>query len=234
MIAEAEDLRQQIIAHAPDWANAQPEPQETGSSRPRYGVRIPVMRQIMKTWAAANKDRVSYGHWGAILDALYKAQSVDECIMAGMLLGHFTAYRQRLPLATLDSWLAHLEGWIEVDSTCQSAFSEREMLDRIEEWEPFLKALNSDANIHKRRASLVLLVKPIRGSNVRIAQLALAQVDGVKHEHDKLITKAVSWVLREGVKSHRQLIADYIAANRDSLPALAVREVTRKLETGRK
>jgi 3-methyladenine DNA glycosylase AlkD len=234
MIRDAAVLRQQLIDHAPQSTSEIAQTQYTGSGRLHYGVPQPIKHQIVKAWAAANKDRVSFGHWGAILDALYQSDSVDERILAGMLLAHFKAYRERLPLHTLERWLGQLEGWVEVDSTCQSSYSEKEMLTNWEAWQAFLRQINKDDNINKRRASLVLLVKPIRGTDPRIPELALELVDSLKHERDKLITKAVSWVLREGVKNHREMIAAYIETNKTDLPALVVREVTRKLETGRK
>ena len=49
-----------------------------------------------------------------------------------------------------------------------------------------------------------------------------------------MITKAVSWALREMVKQHRERVAAYLEANRDLLAAHVVREVSNKLETGLK
>ena len=53
-------------------------------------------------------------------------------------------------------------------------------------------------------------------------------------EKEVLITKAVSWLLRSMIKYYRNEVTDYLNENKESLPKIAVREVSIKLETGRK
>ena len=64
--------------------------------------------------------------------------------------------------------------------------------------------------------------------------MAIQNIENIKHEKDILITKAISWLLREMTKNHKRLTGNYLKQNKDSLPGIAVRETTRKLETGRK
>ena len=91
-----------------------------------------------------------------------------------------------------------------------------------------------DKNIHKRRASLVLLCSPLRKSeDLRLAAISLQNVCRLKGEKEILITKAISWVLRSMVKHHRATLEMYL--NEESgLPAIALRETMRVLKTGRK
>jgi len=44
----------------------------------------------------------------------------------------------------------------------------------------------------------------------------------------------VSWLLRSMLRHHERAVAAYVRENRHSLPAIAVRETTRKITTGRK
>jgi 3-methyladenine DNA glycosylase AlkD len=95
--------------------------------------------------------------------------------------------------------------------------------------------LSQRDTIQHRRASLVLLVKPLLDSEYeRIISTALGNVDALKHEKDKLITKAVSWILRSSVKRHRQIVGEYVFKNEASLPAIALREFKKKYTTGKK
>lgn len=95
--------------------------------------------------------------------------------------------------------------------------------------------LAKSEEISKRRASLVLLTKPVRDTyDERLLKLALGNIDRVKGEKDILITKAVSWLLREMVKNYRKEVEEYLDANEDSLPKVAVRETKVKLKTGKK
>lgn len=206
---------------------------ETISSHKYYGVRNPDMREFLKAWAANNQP--NYNEWLAELDKLYEGHSVEERCFAGMVLAKYSTYRRTLPIETLDNWLGQLEGWQEVDSTCQSVFTLADIMADWTAWEQFISGLAKDENINKRRASLVLPILPIRKTDdARILNLVLGNVEMLKHETSTLITKAVSWVLRESVKQHHNSIRDYVEANADSLPAIAVRETRTKLKTGKK
>ena len=207
----------------------------TGGNHIHYGLRTPLMRGFIKSWYAENKKTLDYEEWETLLNALYHGKSFEERAMASMVMSRFPKFRLELSLGRLDVWLSQLVGWAEVDSTCQMVFTDKDFDARWEAWEPFLRGLCADGNINKRRASIVLLIKPIRDTKEkRFFNLGMEFVDVLKVEKDKLITKAISWILRESIKQHRQDVAKYVGENQDSLPAIAVREFRKKLETGRK
>jgi 3-methyladenine DNA glycosylase AlkD len=213
--------------------SAQAQQSYTGAIHTHLDVAVPTLRAFVKGWA--KEKQPTYQEWVALLTALYTGVSVEERLIAGMLLSAFPKYRAQLPLDQLSTWLEELVGWAEVDGTCQSIFTSKEMLTRWEEWEKFLRGLVSDPNINKCRASLVLLNLPIREStDKRFLSLALTQIDVLKGEKDKLISKAVSWLLREAIKHHKEDVARYLETNVDSLPKSVVREVQTKLMTGKK
>jgi 3-methyladenine DNA glycosylase AlkD len=98
-----------------------------------------------------------------------------------------------------------------------------------------LSTLSKSKNINKRRASMVLLCKPLtRSDDERLSKTALQMIDSLKGEKEILITKAISWTLRSMVKLHRSELSKYLNKNKTSLPAIAVRETATKLKTGRK
>lgn len=171
-----------------------------------------------------------------LMDSLYEnATTFTEVAMAAYLLGKLPNIRKNMDLKHLDHWLNYTSGWAENDVLCQSNFTAEEVLDRWPEWEKLLKKFVKDDNINKRRASLVLLTKPLRQSDdPRISKLAFEQVDKLKHEKDILITKAVSWVLRSLVKFHPEEVSIYLDNNSETLPKIALRETRSKLLTGRK
>lgn len=211
-----------------------PEHDELGVDRIWYGIRNPVRREIMLNWINNHKD-ISYDDWLALCDSLYNGDSYEERCAPQTLLSKYPKYRRQLPLSQLDHWLGQLEGWAEVDSTCQSVFTHKDLLADWENWQPFLDALSQDDNINKRRASLVLLVRPMsKTDDMRLRQQTFANIDRLKHESHKLITKAVSWLLRESIRHHRSTVEHYLEDNQESLPAIAIRETRKKLETGTK
>ena len=54
----------------------------------------------------------------------------------------------------------------------------------------------------------------------------------LERDRDPMVTKAMSWALRELSKRDPRAVREYLAARKDVLPAIVVREVTNKLRTG--
>lgn len=73
--------------------------------------------------------------------------------------------RKQIDPALVEKWLTGAQGWWEVDSLCQMPFSGQEILNNWIEWQKLLHRLVTDSDIHKRRAALVLLTKPVRESD---------------------------------------------------------------------
>ncbi len=205
-----------------------------GTPRPVLGVRTADMRTLAKATAKSQKDWLD-AQWLDLLDLLYGGDIFEQRSLAGILLGVLHPLRRTLDLARLRAWLTGLTGWAEVDITCQSSWTNQEVLARWLEWDPFLDSLNQSENISLRRASLVLLMTPLRrNADPRLTQRALTNVQRLEHERDRLITKAVSWVLRTMSVEQPDTVRAYLDDHADVLQSTVVREVTKKLDTGRK
>jgi len=59
-------------------------------------------------------------------------------------------------------------------------------------------------------------------------------VDRLLDERDPMITKAISWSLRQMTRHQASLVEAYVDSRADRLAALPRREVRNKLRTGRK
>lgn len=205
-----------------------------GTPRMVLGVRTDDLRKLAKH-TVQQHNAAPDADWLALLDQLYSGDIFEQRALAGILLGARHPLRRRLELARLRAWLDGQVGWAEVDITCQSGWTDAEVLARWPAWDAFLADLSESPNVSLRRASLVLLVSPLRGSaDPRLTQRALANVQRLQHERDRMITKAVSWVLRSMIAMQPETVRAYLAANADSLQSTVVREVRTKLETGRK
>lgn len=171
-----------------------------------------------------------------LLDSIYsKATSFEEIAIAASILGALPKIKSQINPKSLDNWLSYTVGWAEVDVLCQSNFTADDLLENWGKWQSFLKYLAKSDNIHKRRASMVLLCKSLRQSeDPRLMGLAFEQIEKLKHEKEILITKAVSWLLRSLVKFHPQKLSEYLKNNQNTLPKIAYREASKKLLTGRK
>jgi 3-methyladenine DNA glycosylase AlkD len=207
-----------------------------GTPRPVLGVKTDAARALARATARAlPAGPVGDGLWLALLNDLYSGPTFDHRALAGHLLHARPLARKALELERLHGWVAGLQGWCEVDTTCQSNWTAAEVLQRWQEWGPFLGGLTGETVIALRRAALVLLLTPVRESaDPRLAARAFANVATLEHERDPLITKAVSWLLRDLTKHLAPQVVAYLADHAATLPAIALRETRKKLETGRK
>ena len=227
-------ILERVQATEPGRGRVKQRPEHLGTARRWHGLSNAQRRRILLDFIADHRD-LAYDDWLSLIDSLYDGVSYEERCAPQTLFLKFTPYRRRLPLTQLESWLGQLEGWAEVDSTCQTVFSAADMLADWDAWRPLLENLSQSDNINKRRASLVLLTAPISQSDdERILRLSLRLITDLSGERDKLITKAVSWLLRKGIKLHGDAIAAYLEEHAESLPAIALRETRKKLLTGKK
>ena len=234
MHAHHKTLLAEIKKHRRKLVHSQANDSYLSSGHHYYDVSVPARRTLSKAWLKANKA-IGGEEFLAVLDSLMLGKSHEEKTVACVLLAYHAPGRAAVGPRKLDAWLNHLVGWAEIDSLCSNVFKPEEMLADWPVWERFIRKLSRDKNINKRRAALVFLTGPVRySSDKRLADLAFAMVEALKGERDIIITKAVSWLLRSLVENHKSAVADYIARNRALLPAIAVRETTRKIQTGRK
>jgi 3-methyladenine DNA glycosylase AlkD len=227
-------LLAEIKTHQRRRSHSQANDSYLSSGHDYYDVSVPARRAMSKAWLKANRG-IADKEFIAVLDSLVQGKSHEEKTVACILLAYHAPGRAAAGPKKLNAWLDHLVGWAEIDSLCQNVYPAEEVLDDWKRWEVFVRKLSRDKNINKRRAALVLLTGPVRYSaDKRLAVLAFEVVETLKGERDIIITKAVSWLLRSLTENHKRAVADYINRNRQSLPAIAVRETTRKIETGRK
>ena len=203
-----------------------------GTDHIMYNVSVPKRREIVASWARSHKD-VSKDNLVSLVDLLFSGESHEEKSQASMLLGCYERYLVALEERRIDQWLEKLEGWAEVDSFCDEidVWFRDDVAHRIS----MLTRWNKHAQIEKRRASLVVLCSSVRHDDRKMfADLSFGFIDARKAEKHVMITKAISWLLRALVKYHKADVAKYLKKNIATLPKIAVREVTGKLETGRK
>jgi 3-methyladenine DNA glycosylase AlkD len=205
-----------------------------GTTKPVYFIRTADIRRMYKEFTSRHPD-MTVSELVELLDSLSLARTYNEYSAIGLLLEAYPGLRATIDPRCLEGWLEHAEGWAEVDVICQLNFTAREMLANWDAWSSLLARFTGSENIHKRRASLVLLTKPLRESaDPRLSQAAFANVEALKGEKHILITKAVSWILRSLIKHHREEVEQYLAENAPTLPKVAVREVRNKLQTGKR
>ena len=197
-----------------------------GTNKPTNCIKTGVIKKLAKSLPADIN----------LINSLFThATTFEEMAIAASIIGQHQQLVQDLDLSYVDNWLNYTVGWAEVDSLCQSNFHAVDLLSRWPEWKKLLTKLSKDKNVNKRRASLVLLCKSLGESNdPRLLNFSLELVERLKSEKEILITKAISWVLRQMVKHHSIELEQYLSDNHASLPKIAYRETLKKLITGKK
>lgn len=228
------NLLDQIKKNSPKKADVWVGQTYLGSPHKFYGLKTDIKRRIAKDFYKQNYTLSSKDFFG-VVDVLYKAESFEEKTLASEIILMAKDYQNLVTLSMIDSWLDNLVGWAEIDNLCQSKILIPFIEKDFEKTAGFIHKLSKSSNISKRRASLVLLVKPASYlEDKKIFDLGIQIIEELKSEKQVLITKAISWLLRALSVHHKSETKAYIQRNMDTLPKIAIRETLKKIETGKK
>lgn len=195
-----------------------------------YGVRVPQLRKIARAWNRSH-SQVSHGDLVALVEILWNGESREERGLATLLLEHHKHRVPDLDQAHFDRWRRGLDNWESTDGLGWTLALW--VLTDSDTTLDYLGILTADENVWSRRLALVALVR-ISRERIGFTDPTLQLVDQVKEERRPMITKAVSWVLRELVKSDRERLVAYLEENQSILASRVVREARNKLRTGLK
>lgn len=229
--SEAKYLLDQIKRHA--------DPQHQARMRTTaptalkvYGVRVPYLREIACAWQRAHKQ-IAREDLVALVEALWNGESREERVLAIHLPEYYQDWVPDLTRAHFERWRRGLDNWETADGLgwMLALWLSGDPDNRLD----YLRDLIADEDAWSRRVALVATIPINRGrSGFTIPDLTLQLVDRVKEERHPMITKAVSWVLRDMIKHHREQVIAYLEENRDVLASHVVREVDNRLRTGLK
>jgi 3-methyladenine DNA glycosylase AlkD len=228
---EAKYLLDQIKPHA-DPQHQAFERKAAPTALKVYGVRVPQLRKIAQAWYRAHKQ-IACDDLATLVETLWNGESREERSLAVLLLEHYGDQVPDLSKEHFDRWRQSLDSWESTDGlgwilALWLAGDPDTGLDYL--WE-----LIADGDVWSRRLALVTTARINRGKmGFTIPKLTLQLIDRVKEERHPMITKAVSWALREMTKTHPDQVAAYLEDNRDVLASHVVREVDNKLRTGLK
>ena len=197
-----------------------------------HGVKVPKLRKIAKAWYRAHKE-ITRDDLFALVEALWAGGSREEREMAFYLLEHYGRWVPDLPKAHFERWRRELDSWVETDGLgwTLALWLMGDPDTRMD----YLWELIADEDVWSHRLALAPLARINRGKiGGTFPDLTLQLIDHVKEERHPMITKAVSWVLRELTRTHRDRVAAYLEENRDVLASHVAREVSNKLRTGLK
>jgi 3-methyladenine DNA glycosylase AlkD len=170
----------------------------------------------------------------AVADALWQRAVREEMVVAALLHGHDERSRSRFGLRRADRWARLVDNWETADAL-GAWLAARATADDPGRRYPMLETLAGRTNPWSRRVGLVGCIGTARTPGARewwprVTEIVLR----LAGDREAGIPKAISWVLREHTRNTSAEVAVFIDAYRADLPAIAVRETRRKLETGTK
>ena len=197
------------------------------------GVTVPNIRSIVKDlnrqFKKSSPEEVIEFAKQLTATRILEAQQI-----AFEVLDKHKAARQSLTLEDLLELGQRIDNWISVDYfaglLAGPAWREGQIPDEvIEKW-----ATSKDK--WWRRAAVVCTValnqKAREGMGDPKRTLKICRL--VAQDIDDMVAKALSWALRELAKRETEPVVDFINQNENVLPKRVVREVRRKIDTGRK
>lgn len=197
------------------------------------GVPVPAMRQVVRQFAAELADRPPAAVL-AVADALVEGGTSE-----GRQVGYELVARRPDAMARLTPTRVRRLGrgndnWASVDgfATCLAGPAWRQgwVTDaEVQRW-----ATSSDRWWRRTAlASTVALNVAARGG-AGDTRRTLMVCEKVAADPHPMIAKALSWALRSLAPHDPRAVRAFLAKHRATLPAIVVREVTTKLDTGRK
>ena len=196
-----------------------------------HGVRTPDSRRLAHTWRRT--------HPGAdarlvvdLVESLWAGESRDERMLGLEILYLYPDLVHGLKRDAFDRWRPEIDNWGVCDFVATrilGPWAEAAPEDRL----GYLEQLVGDPHLYSRRLGLVASVHLNRDGS-SFGAWTLRQVDRLIDERDPMITKAISWSLRQMTKHQAADVEAYLESRGERIAALARREVRNKLRTGRK
>lgn len=196
-----------------------------------HGIRTPDNRRLAREWRRAHRD-VDQAVVLSLVEVLWNAESRDERALGLEILNLHPDLVRDLEVARFDRWRLDIDNWGVCDflgTRILGPWVEAEPEDRLR----YLEQLVGDAHLYSRRLGLVASVY-LNTGGTEYGEWTLSQVDRLIDERDPMITKAISWSLRQMTRHQASIVEAYVDSRTDRIAALPRREVRNKLRTGRK
>lgn len=197
------------------------------------GVKVPNIRPIVKDLNKRFK-KTPPKQVVEFAKQLNATRILEAQQIAFEVLDKHKAARQRLTLEDLLEFGEGIDNWVSVDyfagMLAGPAWRDGQIPDEVvEEW-----AQSEDK--WWRRAAVVCTValnQKARGGSGD-AERTLKICSLLAGDKDDMVAKGLSWALRELAKRETEPVVEFVNQNENVLPKRVVREVRRKIDTGRK
>ena len=196
-----------------------------------HGIRTPDNRRLARTWRRTHSG-TDARLVVALAGSLWDGESRDERMLGLEILYLYPDIVHGLKRDVFDQWRPRIDNWGVCDFVATRILGPW-VAAAPEGRLGYLEQLVGDPHLYSRRLGLVASVHLNRDGS-SFGAWTLRQVDRLIDERDPMITKAISWSLRQMTKHQAADVEAYLETRGERIAALPRREVRNKLRTGRK
>jgi 3-methyladenine DNA glycosylase AlkD len=190
-----------------------------------YGVSVPKIRAVARTFRRDNRRIPKEALWG-LSQALWQGGFHEERALAMLLLEEYRAFLDYSDMPALEGMLRESVNWDQVDEI--SVHLVGSVLEKDGRVLEYLRRWSRDPNFWLRRAALLSQLPLLRyGKGDRALFYSFA--NEMMEEKEFFIRKAIGWVLREMSKADPEDVLLFVAKNRARMSGVTFREATRRL-----
>lgn len=195
------------------------------------GVRVPELKRIAKEHSKGKKTEEDYSAVIRFVDDAFRHEDRELALIGLNMLMPFKKFFDSSLAAKSREWITYVHDWEICDNLAYVIMPELLMKGLFTEDD--LLYLRDHENLFARRAYVVCRVIPLR-KGWGDTDKNLSDLSYFAQDRDHYMVKALSWALRSAVKSSPGEVSEFLDEYRDTLHPSIVRDVTSKLEKGRK
>ncbi|MFO0874414.1 MAG: DNA alkylation repair protein [Phycisphaerales bacterium] len=194
------------------------------------GVRVPVIRAMVKEFAAATKG-LTVSDAADMADLAFASGRREEMLFATFLLARFRAKLEPAHWPKLDRWINGIDNWETCDQLAMGVAGE--MIGRAVDpqrgmWVRDLEEWAVAPNPWRRRFA-VATTTVLNQKGRSDARTALRICERAIADDDRNVQKAVGWALREACKSDPAAVFALLERHRAAMSRPVLRESAAKL-----
>jgi len=190
------------------------------------GVRVPVIRTLVKEFRGAQAD-LSSATVMALLDRAFVGRCREEVLFAPVLLAARRKTLAEIDWRQVEGWVDGIEDWEVCDQLSMGIIGELVGTDLTRV--ATLVTWAQSPNRWRRRAALASATS-LKQKGRKLAAETLQVCEPVMTDDDKMIQKALGWVLREASKSDAGAVTEFLTAWRGKASQRVLREGSEKLD----
>jgi len=190
-----------------------------------YGVKLPRVRQIAKTYFAEIKD-LPKEQLFILCETLWQSGYIEESGVACEWVRKIHGQLKPKDWSVFDRWVdAYITNWAACDTFCNHTVGT--FLEMYPSYVRKLPVWAKSKNLWKRRAAAVSLVVPAHKGLFHKEVFELAEI--LLLDSEDMVQKGYGWMLKEASKFDERAVFQFVMEHKSAMPRTALRYAIEKM-----